>query len=131
MLFPIGMRSVTLGRMRLVEKLEAVLRARGLTQSSFEKLASLSENRISKWKNDQGEPTVRQALRMARILDVPLDYLADDDLNDLPSATMTERERQVWEVVRTIGPDEAWRRLVGWRPAGNEPPGVWVGKQGD
>jgi transcriptional regulator with XRE-family HTH domain len=99
--------------MDMVAKIQHLLRDRGLHQAEFEPLAGLPKGRVSKWAGGQGEPTARQALRMARLLNVPLDYLADDDLDEPPPASMTDRERQVWEVVRTIGPDEAWRRLVG------------------
>jgi transcriptional regulator with XRE-family HTH domain len=112
MVFPIGLVSGKLGDMRLVEKLEMALRSKGLTQGSFERLAMLSENRISKWKNNQGEPTVRQALRMARLLDLPLDYLADDEVDEEPHRLIDDWERKIRDVIAIIGAEVVYRRLL-------------------
>lgn len=116
--------------MKMIEKLEILLREKGLTQASLEQRVMLSENRISKWKNGTGEPTGRQALRMARILGVPVEYLLDDEMDELPQAPPeSSREMMVWEFVREIGADEAWKILVGSRRSGQEPapaPGVRV-----
>jgi transcriptional regulator with XRE-family HTH domain len=106
--------------MKMVEKLEAAIRAKGLTQSSFERAAMLSENRISKWKNNQGEPTASQALRMARMLGVSVEYLIDDEV-DAPEPSVSEWERKVWEVVQEIGAELAWKKLVRPEHVASEP----------
>lgn len=107
--------------MTMVEKLDLALDERGWTQSAFEQAALLSANRISKWKNGTGEPTAKQALRMARLLDLPLEYLIDDDQAEPGGMPVSEREKQVWEAIRTLGVDEAWRRLL-QAPAGQAGP---------
>ena len=112
MLFPIGRQIGNLGSMRMVEKLEAALHAKGFTQTSFERLAMLSANRISKWKNDHGEPTARQAMRIARLLGLSVEYLVDDDLNEMAPDSHPEAERKVREAVQELGYAEAYRRLL-------------------
>jgi transcriptional regulator with XRE-family HTH domain len=98
--------------MKMVEKLDLALKEKGWTQTAFERAAMLSENRISKWKNGAGEPTAKQALRMARLLGLPYDFLIDDDQDKPGLLPLSDREKQIWDVVRTIGVDEAWRRLL-------------------
>ena len=46
---------------------------------------------------------VSAALRMARVLGVTLDYLADDD-QDEPPAKMDEWEEKLLEAARELGP---------------------------
>ena len=109
--------------MTMVEKLSALLRSKGLTQSAFEAKALLSENRISKWKNGTGEPSAKEALRMARILEVPLEYLVDDEEDDPAPYRETQRDRQLREIIRLYGADQVYRRLieVGVAPALGQP----------
>jgi hypothetical protein len=49
---------------------------------------------------------------MARALGVPVEWLVDDEMAVPPPIPTTDRESDLWKVVRTIGLDEAWRRLV-------------------
>lgn len=76
-------------------------------------------SRISKWLAGQGEPTARQALRLARMFEVPIEWFLDDE-RDFPvpdSATevdMLSKDEQhlIW-VMRSLGVDEAKTRLLG------------------
>ena len=97
----------------------------GLTQTGFEAMVGLPPNRISKWAGGQGEPTARQALRMARKLGVSVEFLADDNADEPPvPVKMDEAERKVWEIVNLIGPEMAWERLVGNARFSSEPRAV-------
>jgi hypothetical protein len=49
---------------------------------------------------------------LARALGVSLDYLADDARSDSPAGA-ADVDRLVSEAVRALGPEEAWRRLLG------------------
>jgi transcriptional regulator with XRE-family HTH domain len=101
--------------MDAMAKIEKLLRAKGWKQNAFEKAAVLAENRLSKWKDGQGEPTLRQASRMARLLGVPLEYLADDELEDPPAGPgLTDDERAILDLYRALGLDraEGLRRLA-------------------
>jgi transcriptional regulator with XRE-family HTH domain len=100
--------------MDAMAKIEKLLGAKRWKQNAFEKAAVLAENRISKWKDGQGEPTLRQAYRMARLLGVPLDYLADDALQEPSSSGLTDDERAILDLFRALGLDraEGLRRLA-------------------
>jgi len=67
----------------MLDKIERIREQRGLKQYELEQMAGLSRKRITKWK-DVGEPTARQALRIARVLSVPVEWLCDDDAPDEP-----------------------------------------------
>jgi len=101
--------------MTSIEKIEKLLAAKGWKQNAFEKAAVLAENRISEWKDGEGEPTLRQALRIARLLQVPLEYLADDSLDEpLPSTGVTPDEAAILDLFRALRLDKAegLRRLA-------------------
>ena len=97
--------------MVVVDKIRRLSKLKGWTQGEFASLAGLHKSRISKWASDEGEPTLVQGLTMARLLGVPLEYLADDAAPEIDSPE-ARRELEVWRIVREIGPEEAWRRLV-------------------
>jgi transcriptional regulator with XRE-family HTH domain len=68
---------------RIMAKIELARLARDVTQGELERLAGLPANRISKWAGGTGEPTARQAARIARALGVDLDWLCDDAAPDV------------------------------------------------
>ena len=103
-------------RMRFAEKLDYLISLKETNQSRLSRQTGIAQSAISEMTKGKRRAYMDQALRLARALGVPLDYLADDGLDDVPGVPATEQERRVWEVVRAIGPEEAWRRLVGAPP---------------
>jgi transcriptional regulator with XRE-family HTH domain len=101
--------------MTMLEKIELVLRKRGLSQAALERIALLPAGRISKWKDQRGEPTVRQALRIAHALDVPIPWLVDDGMDEPPpvSAMPSAAEQLAQRMVRALelSEDEVVRAL--------------------
>lgn len=67
----------------MLEKIEVLRVVRGLDQGELEVKAGLAQGRISKWKRGIGKgPSVQEGLRIARVLGVSLDYLADESEDD-------------------------------------------------
>jgi transcriptional regulator with XRE-family HTH domain len=90
--------------MNMVEKIRKLIDDQGMTQTAFEVMAGLPQARISKWASGRGEPTLSQAFRMARALDVPLDYLADDAMEVIPAIPeLTETEMLLLAVAKDEG----------------------------
>jgi transcriptional regulator with XRE-family HTH domain len=91
--------------MKMIDKIVTLAEAKGWDQGEFESLAGLPHGRISKWKADQGEPNARQALRMARLLDVPVEFLVDDSMEQ-PTVDETlllaPDERYLLQLVRDL-----------------------------
>lgn len=103
----------------MVDKIVMLLDQRRLDQDEFESLAGLARGRISKWKADQGEPTASQTLRMARLLQVSMEFLADESIDEpLPPPAehflFNEDERAIIELYRDLelNRQEAVKRLA-------------------
>lgn len=95
----------------LTAKIKALLDARGLSQNELARLAGVHQPRISEWFGGSGGPSLLTALRIARALGVPLEYLADDG-QDAPDPALSQEEANILEMVRTLGVPEARRRLL-------------------
>lgn len=99
----------------MIERIEKLREALGLKQHELETRAELSRHRVSTWANGTGEPTARQALRIARVLGVPLEWLADEDAPADPPVSLDAvrpGEELVMAAVRKIGVKAAIERLV-------------------
>ncbi len=105
----------------MVQKLTDMLELRGIKQAAFERSVFLSENRISKWKKGQGEPSASEALRMARALGVSVEWLIDDAGETAPAPELSELDRAVIDLVHALGLEkgEALRRLASPSPQPN------------
>lgn len=100
----------------MLEKITALIKAKGLTQREVEAQLGLAENRISKWLNGSGEPKAHQVWQLARALGVSAEYLLNDEVDDPANDTgLTEDERYILKTVRSIGltADEFARRVYG------------------
>lgn len=78
----------------------------------------VSQNLVSLWTRGKSFPDIRAALALSKVFGVSVDYLAHDEMDVPPVAEMTDRERMVWEAVKTIGAEDAWKILVGFRTVG-------------
>lgn len=68
---------------------------------------------VSNWFNGGSPPSLMVAKRVADVLGVSLDYLADDSQDEPPRAEeLGEGERMILTLARDMGVDEARRRLA-------------------
>jgi transcriptional regulator with XRE-family HTH domain len=102
--------------MEFGKKLPLLIRSRGLKAAEVARLTGIPAPRFTDWKDpDSGRaPTLGQALRLARVLGVPLDYLADDDADD-PPPVLSPAEQQAVTLTRALAlsVEEVARRLAG------------------
>jgi transcriptional regulator with XRE-family HTH domain len=106
------MRHVEYGEMELRKKLQKLIP----NQSEFSRQTGIPQTTISEWRSGKREPTLKNASHLARALGVPLDYLADDGLDEPPPPPRpetSEEERVILRFLRATGldTDEALRRL--------------------
>ena len=94
------------------ERIEHALRERGQTKYWLATQMGLQASRMTHWKQGRGKPDLHQAWCMAKLLDVPLDWLADPGDAGSPPPTRSEEERILLDAVRDIGPMAALRILV-------------------
>lgn len=115
----------------LATKVLRVLQDRDETQAKAARAIGVDASQFAKWLKGRGRPTVEQLLSLARHLDVPMDYLADDQMSSPPrvdsSSQITADQRVILQVIEDLGLTrrEAIRRLYGppqvdedWRPDG-------------
>lgn len=103
--------------MRFAEKLNKLMRERGMNQQKLARSAEVSDSEVSRIMTGKSYPGLENAFKLARAVNVSLDYLADDALDEdpmagvprpapatLPAITeLPESEREVLEYARTIG----------------------------
>jgi transcriptional regulator with XRE-family HTH domain len=102
-------KSTNIGTMRLNEKLQKLCDEQGLdSQRDLARLAKLSKSSVSRWVNGETRPRMLQALMLARALKVPLEYLIDDAMEEVP-AVLPPDEQFVLRVYRNLKADPAQR----------------------
>ena len=73
---------------QLFDKIQAILKARHMSQAEFSRKIQVTPQRYSKWVHGTGEPGPVTLLRMARTLNLTMESLADDQLAPTPPATV-------------------------------------------
>ncbi len=91
--------------------------------------AKVSRSSCYRWFDGFALPDVHEAHRLARVLDVPLEYLADEDADE--PQRLTPAEEQALKLVRSLGLDEneVIRRLAGGERKPGKPGGSYSGGQ--
>ncbi len=120
--------------MRFAEKLIKLMHECGLNQQRLARLAEVSDSEVSRIVTGKSYPGLENAFKLARAVNVSLDYLADDALDEDPmsgvprpaaptSSVITdlpEAEREILEIARSIGYKRTARILEDVRILGYE-----------
>src|SRR3954454_17781117 len=105
--------------MGYTDKLQKLCALRGLAQSALAAKVHLSKSSISRILSGSQEPKLRLAYDLAKALGVTLDYLVDDSPEIGPSdqlVMVSEDEAAILKIVRRLGPDVAFDRLLNVPP---------------
>jgi transcriptional regulator with XRE-family HTH domain len=120
--------------MILKDKLQMLMVKCGLNGQKLARLSHVSDSEISRILQGKSRPGLDNAFRLARAVNVTLDYLADDSLDaepPQPADHLTAEERRLLTVaqkigasevltllenIRFLGYDVAMSRLVGGKP---------------
>lgn len=109
------------------QKIEILIDAKGLNWAELARLIGVQDSRISKWRSGTGEVDRKQLLRIAKVLDAPIGFLADDSLDEPPApARLPEDETALLKVYRAMKPmlDEGRAiRALAAAALGEEPAG--------
>lgn len=108
--------------MRLDEKLKKLCDENGWdSQTDLVRIAKIPKSTVHRWMNGTTlRPKVEHVLKLARAIRVPVEYLLDDAMHELPAKDeLTSDEVQVLELYRALKEDpaeglnarEAMRRL--------------------
>lgn len=118
---------MSLDGQKFVERLRSYLDEHGLSQAHVAAIAGLSKQTLSNWMTHKNSPSLNEAFRVARSLNLSLDWLTG--LSDEGAAgppPLTPRERALLEIMAaaTSDPEGTAERLRqtsgGGRPANPE-----------
>jgi len=109
--------------MKLDEKLHKQMLLKGLNGQKLARLSQVSDSEISRILAGKSLPGLENAFRLAKAVELSLDYLADDSLENDPAKVVdvtSELERSVLRSARELGAREAERLLEMVRFVGYE-----------
>lgn len=100
----------------IYEKVDRIANQRGILKKALADAMGVSPSKLTLWSNRQWKPTVYHVLKLARFLEVPMEYLVDDKMTELPPATapaeaLSREERLLLMTGQEIGCQEAIRRI--------------------
>jgi transcriptional regulator with XRE-family HTH domain len=87
--------------MTMHKKIAKLAKEQKVSQEDLATELGVAQSTVSAWFRGKSVPDVMQARYIAERLSVPLDYLADDNLDDPP--VVTEEEKAVRQHVKRIG----------------------------
>ncbi len=112
--------------MELKHKLQMLMKARNLNGQKLARLSRVSDSEISRILQGKSRPGLDNALRLARAVEVSLDFLADDRIEVEPTAAVddapTAEDRKLLALCKRIGSEEVQRvleivRILGYEAA--------------
>jgi transcriptional regulator with XRE-family HTH domain len=93
--------------MKFPDKLRKHRTERRMTQQALADNVGVAQNQVARWEAGSGRPYYDQVLRIARALDVPVEYLCDDEMESPSEAhggvELSEGDRAVLAIVRQRG----------------------------
>lgn len=108
------------GKAKVIEKLQAAMKAKGYSQSAMARFSEevgepIHQTKFSSWcraNNTKIIPHYRYLSTIAKILRVPIAYLADESRPVETDMRKLELELQVTELVNRLGLQAAYDRLT-------------------
>jgi transcriptional regulator with XRE-family HTH domain len=116
--------------MRLDEKLERLARRKGLKQADVARavkgLPGAAKSSVANWFAGLQRPSLEAALRIARLLGVSVDYLADDDLDEPEAVSFSEDQLAIlqWVEEKRLSRNQAIEAISLYAAARGKPPAV-------
>ena len=101
--------------MRFPEKLADYCERTRMSQRDLaDAVGGVSRTKVNAWLAGKTLPDIEEALRLARLIGVSVDFLADDKLDAPPSPPMTDDEVYILTLIRDLGMgrQEAVKRIV-------------------
>lgn len=105
----------TYGGMEFPKKLRHHMKGQRLSQEAIAAALAVSQGLVSRWTRGANVPDVYQGKALADVLKLSLDYLVDENQPPL-SEQQAELVRDVARLIRTIGVEDAYRRLAQPQP---------------
>jgi transcriptional regulator with XRE-family HTH domain len=109
--------------MILKDKLQMLMARYGLNGQKLARLSQVSDSEISRILQGKSRPGLDNAFRLAKAVNVSLDYLADDSLDTeppQPADHLAPEERRLLSIAQKVGYGEALTLLENIRFLGYE-----------
>lgn len=115
--------------MDFAAKVKLLLERYRMSQADLAEAVGTHQPQVSKWLNGGVMPSMPLALRVARALKVPLDFLMDDELEELPRPVeLPQDEANVLNVYRSLkrtGSLDEDEAITGLASAAHPSKGAW------
>lgn len=100
--------------MQFSKKLKLLAARHRYSQDALAKAVGVSQNLVSLWMRGKSDPDLATALKLAEVLGVDVNYLADDAQDEPAPAEYTVEERAVIDLIRALRLEqqEVLRRLA-------------------
>lgn len=110
-------------------KLNRLMTTRGLTQTELRDAIgrTVSHGTMSNWCSGRSLPRLDEALKLAQVLGVTVDFLADDTMEKPatpPLVDVDERDVELLKIAKMIGHERALGRMLGLPVEGDFSPGI-------
>lgn len=80
--------------MKLEQKLTCLRKEKGLTQMNVAEALDVSRQAISRWESGAAVPSTENLKTLSKLYEVPIDFLLNEDIAEIPSQGKTEMEGQ-------------------------------------
>jgi transcriptional regulator with XRE-family HTH domain len=107
--------------MELHEKITKLAEAKGMNQSDVMREVSrllieagregVSLPKVHRWHNGGPTPDLYEAVALAKVLGVPVEFLADDSA-DTPPGPEDEYRKKLLEAAAVVGYEKAWKFVI-------------------
>lgn len=100
--------------MNFAAKLKLLMKQHRYSQNDVAARVDVSQSLVSMWTTGKSVPAMYEAARLAKLLNVDVEFLADDAQDEPAPAEFTEGERAIIELIRAMRLErqEALRRLA-------------------
>lgn len=105
--------------MKLSEKITRRLDERGQSQIWLAAAVGSNPTQVARWadskKGKSSRPSYRELLMISRALELPLEYLCDDECDDpakVSKESLTREQRKILEIAGDVGYELALKRLL-------------------
>jgi transcriptional regulator with XRE-family HTH domain len=102
----------TCGGMKFHEKLRNRMKELRLSQERVALHMDVHQTMVGRWTRGQNIPDVNQAFKLAKLLDVPLEDLADDEVESVADTEERKAFMRVVALVKRLGPARSMNRLM-------------------
>lgn len=94
------------------ERLRAARKKAGLTQERVAEILEINQSSVAQWETGRSRPEPERIPTLAKLYDVPEEWLAEPDPDEMPILVQTKAERELLLAFRRLSPEKRETILV-------------------